>query len=232
MESIAINATDIAVAGIILVSGVFALMRGFVHEVFAVGYWVGAAVATLYAFPYAQPVAREVITVELLADIAAGVAIFLVVLVVLSLVTRMLSRRVKDSSLGPLDSSLGLLFGFVRGAVLICLAWLGFSWVLPEEDWPNWVTEAKTQPLMIQGAELIEGMVPQSLLERGDRAAEEARRNAADTQRVFRTLNTTLPKGDAAAKLPEYNDEMRQDLQQKTIELLNEDDTDSGDSGQ
>ena len=55
----------------------------------------------------------------MLADIAAGVAIFLVVLVALSLVTRMLSKRVKDSSLGPLDSSLGLLFGFARGAAAL-----------------------------------------------------------------------------------------------------------------
>ena len=47
MESIPINATDIAVAGIILVSGAFALMRGFVHEVFAVGSWIGATFATL-----------------------------------------------------------------------------------------------------------------------------------------------------------------------------------------
>lgn len=231
MESIPINATDIAVAGIILVSGAFALMRGFVHEVFAVGSWVGATFATLYAFPYTQPFAREVITVELLADIAAGVAIFLVVLVALSLVTRMLSKRVRDSSLGPLDSSLGLLFGFARGAALICLAWLGFSWILPEEDWPSWITDAKTQPLMIQGAELIEGMVPESLLERGDRAAEEARENAEDAQRAFRILNTTLPKGNAAADVPEYNDEMRQDLQQ-TIELLSGDGAESGDSGQ
>lgn len=234
MEGAAINVTDVAIAAIILVSGIFALMRGFVHEVLAVGSWVGATLATLYAFPYAQPIAREVITIELLADIAAGVAIFLVVLVALSLLTRMLSRRVRESSLGPLDSSLGLLFGFVRGAVIICLLWLGFSWILPEEDWPDWVQNARSRPLMVQGAELIESLVPESLLARGDEAADEARRRADDlmeAERAFRRLNTTLPKGDARPQVPEYNDDMRQDLD-SAIEQLMDDGGQLGEQGQ
>jgi len=72
-----INLTDIAVALVILFSGLFALFRGFVHEILSVASWVGAAAATLVAFPFAQPEVRKVIAIPLVADLAAGIAIFL-----------------------------------------------------------------------------------------------------------------------------------------------------------
>ena len=83
------------------------------------GAWVGAAIATLYLFEFAQPVARTYIEVELIADIVAGVVLFVITLIVLSLISHALSRRVRDSALGPLDRSLGLVFGLARGAALV-----------------------------------------------------------------------------------------------------------------
>jgi hypothetical protein len=83
--------------------------------------WVGATFATLYGFPLVQPYARAVIPIELLADVIAGVVIFIVVLVVLSIATRVVANFIQESSLGPLDRSLGLVFGLLRGFVIACL---------------------------------------------------------------------------------------------------------------
>ena len=58
MEAPPINVTDVVIALVILISGLFALFRGFVHELLAVVSWVGAGVATLYGFPYLQPPVR------------------------------------------------------------------------------------------------------------------------------------------------------------------------------
>ena len=118
---------DIAVVAIVLISGVLALSRDFVREVLSVVAWVGAAIATLYLFRFAQPVARTYITVELVAEIAAGVAIFVVALIALSLISHALSRRIRESALGPLDRSLGLVFGLVRGAAVVALAYMIFA---------------------------------------------------------------------------------------------------------
>ena len=113
---------DIAIGIVLLVSGLLAFVRGFVHEVLAVGAWVGAIFIAVFGFPYLRPYARDLIPHELAADVAAGAAIFVVALVVLSLLTRALSDRVKDSALNALDRSLGFVFGLLRGAVLVCLA--------------------------------------------------------------------------------------------------------------
>ena len=113
---------DIAIGVVLLISGLLAFVRGFVHEVLAVGAWIGAIVVAVFGFPYHRPYARDLIPHELVADAAAGAAIFVVALVVLSLLTRALSDRVKDSALNALDRSLGFVFGLLRGAVLVCLA--------------------------------------------------------------------------------------------------------------
>ncbi len=161
MEGFPINLTDAGILLVLVLSAVFAFFRGFVHETLAVGSWVGSALATLYGFPHAQPKAREFIASPLIADMAAGIAIFLVVLIVLTVITRLLSRRVRDSSLGPLDRSLGLVFGALRGAVLVCVAWLLLVWVLPREDMPDWIAEARGLPLVERGGALLAKLIPE-----------------------------------------------------------------------
>lgn len=172
MDSLPINLTDIIVLTVLVLSAAFAFVRGFVHEMLAIGSWVGAALATLYGFPHVQPIAREHIPSPLIADMVAGIAIFLVVLVVLSIVTRLLCKRVRNSGMGPLDRSLGLLFGVARGAVLVCIAWLMLLWVMPREDHPDWITEARTLPLIEKGGAMIASIIPDELGGKAARATQ------------------------------------------------------------
>lgn len=223
MDLSPINLTDIAVALVILFSGLFALFRGFVHEILSVASWVGAAAATLVAFPFAQPEVRKVIAIPLVADLAAGIAIFLVVLVLLSILTRILANRVRGSGLGPLDRSLGLVFGFVRGALLVCIAWLLLVWVLPREDHPAWLLKARTLPLVEQGGTLLVNLLPQRLRE--DLAAPTSGDGIAEpTQQSFQSLINPAPKADAPEAEPGYNTRMRDEMR-RAIEAATQGDT-------
>ena len=142
MDSLPINVTDLAIIAVVVISGLLAFVRGFVHEVLAVGAWVGAAIVTVFFLPVVLPYARDLISIQIAADIAGGAAIFIFVLIVLSIFTHWLARRVRESSLGALDRSLGLLFGFLRGAILVCLAWIGLVTLLPRDQHPDWIQEA------------------------------------------------------------------------------------------
>ena len=159
------NILDIVLIAVVVLSGLLALLRGFVHEVLSFGAWVGAALVSLYAFPYLQPHMRSLIAVHVVADIVSGVALFLLALVVFSLIARSIARRVQESSLSALDRTLGLVFGLVRGAVLVSLAWLIFAWLVPEQQRPNWVQEARAVPMLKQGADMLRSLVPESFLE-------------------------------------------------------------------
>src|SRR3546814_5222266 len=100
------------------------------------------------------------IAVEFIASLLTGVGLFLITLVLFSVLTRMLSNRIQQSSLGALDRSLGLLFGFARGAVIVVLAWLALGYMVAEDQRPAWIQEAKSRPLVERGAGLLLTLVP------------------------------------------------------------------------
>ncbi len=216
MENLPINLADVAVVVVILISGLFAFFRGLVHEVLAVISWFGAAMATLYGFPYVQPYTAELITVPLIADMAAGVGIFLIALILLSILTRLISHRIRNSALGPLDRSLGLLFGFLRGAVLIAVAWMIFAWLLPREDHPKWITEAKVRPLVEQSSALLVSVLPERLRGEIGMKSDATRTDFEELRRLeqeYQNLLNPPAKGDARPGEPGYNSRERDEMQ-------------------
>lgn len=222
MDGLPINMVDVLVALILLVSTVIALLRGFAHELLSIISWLGAIFATLYGFPYTQPLSRRFIPIELIADVVAGVTIFVLVLIVLSIATRTVSGFIQESSLGALDRSLGLLFGLVRGFVIACLVWLAFVWLLPKEDWPGWVEEARTRPALQWGAGILSALVPEGMIEAGEDAADGAIENLQrlqETEEVFESLNNALTKSDANQDPSGYNQDQRQELDELIEDL-------------
>ncbi len=163
MDGFPINYADLIVFAVIVLSGIFALVRGFVHELLTLGAWIGAGIATYYGIDHVIPVARRLTTIQPLADIGSGTAIFLVVLIALSILTRLASRRIRHSAFGALDRSLGLIFGLVRGAFLVAIGWLVFAWAFHEEDYPGWIAEARTLPLVQHGAKTLYDVLPEGL---------------------------------------------------------------------
>jgi len=207
---------DIVLLAVVLLSGLLALLRGFVHELLSFGAWIGAALVALYAFPYVQPYARDLVGVQVIGDVLAGAVVFLVALVVLSLIARSFGRLAQDSGLSALDRTLGLLFGLVRGAVLVCLAWLIFSWLVPTQQHPHWVTEARMLPMVQRGAEMLRSLVPDAFLES---LGQSARRSIGDsvTKSATESFEQELqpqPKTVTDADEPAYNQNDRQGLDQ------------------
>ncbi|MBC6416916.1 MAG: CvpA family protein [Rhodospirillales bacterium] len=220
---------DVAVLGVILLSALLALMRGFVHEILSFSAWIGAAVATIYGFPFARPYARELIGMSILADIAVGVAIFLVSLVVLTLLAKLLAELVQGSRLSAIDRILGLLFGMARGAAIVCLAWLIFAWLAPQSSQrPEWIQTAATLELLQEGASWLEDLLPQSFL---TSLGETAQRNVE--REGMGTAATPEPPPPAAqpniapseeTQEPAYDRSSRQSLEEM-INNLSDDGT-------
>ena len=156
------NTIDIVVGVVLLVSGVFALVRGFVHEVLAIGGWILAALAALWGVfrvPRIHEIAHHFIEKDWLADAAAGAVIFLVVLIVASFFTHWVARHVQRSALGSADRALGFAFGLVRGLVFCALAYMVFVWLEPQP--PDWFTQAKSLPIIVRCAQIIQSLVPE-----------------------------------------------------------------------
>ena len=165
MENMPIQGTDAVILVILLISAIFGFIRGFVKETLSVAGWIGAVFLSLYLFPLLQPIAQGFILNLLIADILTGAVIFILSLVILSYISHAISEKVKASSLGALDRSLGIFFGLARGVVLLGIAWLIFVQFIPEKDRPDWVLQAKMLPLIEGSGEFVARLLPPDMQE-------------------------------------------------------------------
>jgi membrane protein required for colicin V production len=214
------NALDIIVLAAIGLSALFAFVRGFVREALSLVSWVGAAAVTRYGFSSVQPFFRSLISSQQFADIAAGTALFVVSLIVLSILTGLLSSRVRDSSLNALDRSLGLLFGVVRGAAVVCLAYMGIVFAIPEADRPEWFRQARTLPMLNRGAIFLRELIPGDVLERGAVAAEEAQRIKSQAQSAAGLMQPSTASTAKSASPPPPAPVYKTDDQKKLDQLF------------
>ena len=140
--------TDLAIVLVMVISGVLALMRGFVREVFSIISWGGSAFITLWLFPPLRSTGRALLAFTHTDWIADGVTaglVFILSLVALSYVTTKATEKVRGgASPGPFDGTAGFIFGLARGFILVCLLYLFYGWIAPtpgSKD-PKWIAHS------------------------------------------------------------------------------------------
>ena len=193
------NFVDIVVLAVIALSTLLALGRGFVKEVLSIFGWIGAAIGTFLIFFYVPQVrefANQQIAEPLLADIAAAVSLFVILLIVLGFFNHAIASRVHASSLGPLDKSLGLVFGLVRGVVLVALAHMAMTdWLLPEKSRrPEVVNQARTEPYVAMAANFIKDLIPQDLKDRASAILDQGSKAVEQGQQLNDTIQKLSPQ--------------------------------------
>lgn len=155
---------DLGLIGVVLISAILSMLRGFTREVLAIASWAAAAVAAYYFHPIALPYIKPYISKDTIALAAAVGSVFLVTLIIVSIITVRISDAILDSKVGALDRSLGFLFGAARGVLLCVVAFLFFNWLVPEKGQPGWVREAKTRPFLQSTGEQLMAMLPEDPL--------------------------------------------------------------------
>lgn len=155
---------DFILFGIMLISGLLALMRGLTREVLSISSWAGGALAAFLAYKNdgLKAIARSYVQPEnhYLADIALVVGVFFITLLVLSVLTIRLSDRILDSRIGALDRTLGFMFGLARGLLIVVVAYMFYAWLIPKDKHFMWVKQARTLPLINSTGDYIVSFLP------------------------------------------------------------------------
>ncbi len=153
---------DIALLAVMLISGLLALMRGFFREILSLGAWGGAAGAAAIAlfYPDIRKLAADLLVPyigdnEIVVSIAIAGAVFLVVLIILSIISVKLSDALLDSSAGPIDRTVGFIYGLGRGLVLMVTVFMLYVWFFPRDKIDPAVREASTLPLVAGTANFL-----------------------------------------------------------------------------
>jgi membrane protein required for colicin V production len=156
------TAFDVGVGILVLISALLATARGLTREVLSLATWAGSAVLAIWMWQYHPEIARAYVKEELVADVATVVVTFIIALIVLHLVTMRIADFVVDSKIGPLDRTLGFVFGALRGIVIAVVVVIFGNWLLGA-NLPAWAQDSKSLPMLTQFGDGMIAALPDDL---------------------------------------------------------------------
>jgi membrane protein required for colicin V production len=174
---------DVGLLAVAFISGILAMYRGFTRELLSIISWAVAGGAVLYFVlfhkKFAEDMAAQTGTQVPIAQIAIGSVIFLIVLIVVHLITARLSDAILDSRVGMIDRIFGLIFGVLRGFLLVVIPYMFYQHFIPDETKHfEWVREAKSLPYIKSTGEGLKSALvdylPSSLTDPGEEPVQPA----------------------------------------------------------
>lgn len=159
---------DWIILGVLAVSTLISIRRGFVKEALSLLTWVAAIlVARLFAAQFTVVLAPYIETESLRLG-AAYIVLFIATLMVGGMVNYMVSELVKMTGLSGLDRLLGMAFGFLRGGIIVLVFVAILHYVLPVEE-DDWYQRSRLIPEVVV---LIEQLGP-VIWEQGEMLMQE-----------------------------------------------------------
>jgi len=152
---------DVILLLVMLISGLLAMIRGFMREILSIAAWGVAAVAAIMFSGKLTPIVKNYINLgDTAVNVIAAAIVFLIVLLLVSIITVRISDMILDSRVGALDRTLGFLFGLGRGLIIVVVAFLFFAWLVPDRSQPEWVRSAKSKVVLQSTGQWLMSMLP------------------------------------------------------------------------
>ena len=131
-----ISVLDLVYLIITILSLIKCYIKGFVLSVLAMAKWLLAYILTLIIFPRIKPYVKDIIDNEYILDITLGISIFIIVIFFILLINKGISKAVKYTGLGNLDTIFGFFFGFVRSYIIAVCIFSAVHIVYNHDKWP------------------------------------------------------------------------------------------------
>ena len=129
--------------------------KGFVLSILAMSKWLFAYIMTLIIFPKAKPYVKDIIDSEYILDIVLGLLIFVIIIFLVLLISKGISKAVKYTGLGTLDSIFGFFFGFVRSYIIAICLFSAIHIVYNYDKWPTNLNKSYIFPYLEKGSNYL-----------------------------------------------------------------------------
>ena len=146
---------DIIFLTITILSLIKCYKKGFVLSILSMAKWLLAYVITLIIFPRIKPFLEDVIDNEYVLDVGLGVSIFVVVVFLVLMISKGISKAVRYTGIGSLDSVFGFFFGFIRAYIISICIFSGIHIVYNYDKWPINVDKSYTFPYLEKGSNYL-----------------------------------------------------------------------------
>ena len=191
MEALDLNLADWFILIVLIASGVISFTRGFTKELLSLFLWLAAFIAAISLEYLATPKINEFIGNQEISKIISYIVVFIIFIFLGGIIIKFISKLIKWSGASGFDRFLGILFGLVRGLIVLFVIFL----LLPSGlKTTNLISNSKITPIIQKYAPEIEAYF----------------RNLIDNRNI---VEETLEKIDPLKKdlIPESIDENTKD---------------------
>ena len=142
-----------------LVVTIFSLIKcykkGFVLSILSMAKWLLAYILTLLLFPKVKPYLKDIIDNEYVLDVGLGVTIFIIVVFLVLMINRGISRAIRYTGIGSLDTLFGFFFGFIRAYIIFVCIFSGVHIVYNYDKWPINLDKSYIFPYIEKGSNYL-----------------------------------------------------------------------------
>ena len=150
-----LSAIDIIYIILTILSLVKCYKKGFVLSILSMSKWFIAYIITLIIFPKVKPYLKDIIDSEYVLDIGLGVSIFVIVIFLILMVNKGISKAIRYTGIGSLDTVFGFFFGFIRAYIISICIFSGLHIVYNYDKWPINVDKSYVFPYLEKGSNYL-----------------------------------------------------------------------------
>ena len=153
MEALGLNLADWFILIVLIASGVISFTRGFTKELLSLFLWLAAFIAAISLEYLATPKINEFIGNQEISKIVSYIVVFVIFIFLGGMIIKFISKLIKWSGASGFDRFLGILFGLVRGLIVLFVIFL----LLPSGlKTTNLINNSKITPIIQKYAPEIE----------------------------------------------------------------------------
>ena len=124
MEALGLNLADWFILIVLVASGVISFTRGFTKELLSLFLWLAAFIAAISLEYLATPKINEFIGNQEISKIISYIVVFIIFIFLGGIIIKFISKLIKWSGASGFDRFLGILFGLVRGLIVLFVIFL------------------------------------------------------------------------------------------------------------
>ena len=150
-----ISIIDLTYLIITILSLIKCYKKGFVLSILSMAKWLLAYIITLFIFPKVKPYFKDIIDSEYLLDVGLGVSIFIIVIFLVLMINRGISKAIRYTGIGSLDTVFGFFFGFIRAYIISLCIFSGVHIVYNYDKWPINLDKSYIFPYLEKGSNYL-----------------------------------------------------------------------------
>ena len=124
MEALGLNLADWFILIVLIASGIVSFARGFTKEFLSLFLWLAAFIAAISLEYLATPKIDEFIGNEEISKIISYIAVFVIFIFIGGMIIKFISKLIKWSGASGFDRFLGVVFGLIRGSIVLFVIFL------------------------------------------------------------------------------------------------------------